>query len=40
MPDDLILNLWKKNLDSVPETVWDHTDRTSLILAADGKRWE
>jgi Leucine-rich repeat (LRR) protein len=32
----LHLNLWKKQLGSVPEDVWDHADLESLVLADNG----
>jgi Leucine-rich repeat (LRR) protein len=30
------LNLWKKQLGAVPESVWDQTDLETLVLADNG----
>ena len=38
MADGVVLNLWKKNLGSVPESVWEQTDVETLILADNGLR--
>src|SRR5579862_9934456 len=33
MPTDHVLNLWKRNLGSIPEEVWNNPDISALILA-------
>lgn len=36
MSGDTVLNLWKKDLGSVPSDVWEQTEVTTLILADNG----
>ena len=36
MPNDAVLNLWKKNLGSVPDWMWERADVETLILADNG----
>jgi hypothetical protein len=37
MPDSLSeLNLWKKQLGRVPDSVWEQTELESLVLAENG----
>ena len=36
MPSTAILDLWKKNLGTVPAEVWERTDLEVLILADNG----
>jgi hypothetical protein len=33
MSANIVLNLWKKNLGTVPVAVWERTNLTTLILA-------
>src|SRR5258708_25992833 len=36
MSNDALLNLWKKDLRSVPDWVWERTTLETLILADNG----
>ena len=36
MSHDVLLNLWKKELGSVPDSVWEKTTLETLILADNG----
>jgi Leucine-rich repeat (LRR) protein len=35
-PRGVVLNLWKKRLGRVPDSVWDRTELEALILADNG----
>ena len=36
MSDDVLLNLWKKELRCVPDSVWERSTLETLILADNG----